>query len=103
MTGVPPESPNNGTSTFFNTVHLLPNNLRFEHEGAKLASCPGRNLTCLRPSVKHIRSNIRQKKHELFAIVYRFSFGELSISNPFDAAAFRSFQALFELLEKSLA
>ena len=44
-----PISPNNVTSTFFNTVHLLPNYLRFEHGGVKLASCPGRHLTSLRP------------------------------------------------------
>ena len=36
-----PKSPNNVTSTFFNTVHSLPKDLRFEHGGAKLASCPG--------------------------------------------------------------
>jgi len=44
-----PKSPNNATSTFFNTVHLLPKDLRFEHGGAKLASWPGRHLTTLRP------------------------------------------------------
>ena len=38
-----PKSPNNLTSTFFNTVRLLPKDLRFEHGGAKLASCPGRH------------------------------------------------------------
>jgi len=43
------ENPNNVTSTFFNTVYLLPGDLRFEHGGAKLASCPGRHLTSLRP------------------------------------------------------
>ena len=42
-----PKSPNNDTSNFFNTVHLLPIDLRFEHGGAKLASCPGRHLTSL--------------------------------------------------------
>jgi len=26
--------------TFFNAVYLLPKDLRFEHGGAKLASCP---------------------------------------------------------------
>jgi len=36
-----PKSPNNVTRTFFNTVHLLPEDLRFENGGAKLASCPG--------------------------------------------------------------
>jgi len=44
-----PKSPNNVTSTFFNTVHLLPNDIRFEHGGAKLASCPGHHLSLLRP------------------------------------------------------
>ena len=39
-----PKSANNVTITLFNTVHLLPKDLRFEHEGAKLASCPGRHL-----------------------------------------------------------
>jgi len=43
------ENPNNVTSTFFNTIHLLPKDLGFEHGGAKLASCPGRHLTSLRP------------------------------------------------------
>ena len=45
----PPKSPNNVTSTFFNAVHLLPKDLRFEHGGTKLASCPGRHLISLRP------------------------------------------------------
>jgi len=39
-----PKNPNNVTHTFFNTVHLLPEDLRFENGGAKLASCPGRHL-----------------------------------------------------------
>jgi len=41
--------PNNFTSTFFNTVYFLPKDLRCEHGGAKLASCPGRRLSSLRP------------------------------------------------------
>jgi len=32
------KSPNSVTSTFFNTVHLLPKDLSFEHGDAKLAS-----------------------------------------------------------------
>jgi len=40
---------NNVTRTFFNTVHLLPEDLRFENGSAKLASCTGRQLTSLRP------------------------------------------------------
>jgi len=49
MTAGAPKSPNNATNIFFNTVHLLPKGLKFEHEGAKLASCPGRCPTSLRP------------------------------------------------------
>jgi len=37
---VAPKSPNKDTSTFFNTVHLFPKDLRFEHGWAELASCP---------------------------------------------------------------
>jgi len=39
-----PKNSNNVTCTFFNRVHLLPEVLRFENGGAKLASCPGCNL-----------------------------------------------------------
>jgi len=35
-------------STFFNTVHLLPKDLRLEHAGAKLVFCPRRHLTSIR-------------------------------------------------------
>jgi len=44
-----PKSPNNVTSTFFNTVNLLSKELRFDHVGAKLVFCPGRHLTSLHP------------------------------------------------------
>ena len=44
-----PKIPKNVTSTFSNTVYLLPKDLRFEHGDAKLASCPGRYLTSLPP------------------------------------------------------
>ena len=46
-----PKSPNNFTSTFFNTVHLLPKDLRLEHGSATLASFSWRHLTLLRPCV----------------------------------------------------
>ena len=46
-----PKSPTNVTSTSFNTVHWLPNAIRFEHGGAKLASCPGRHQASLCPWV----------------------------------------------------
>jgi len=44
-----PKSLSNVTSTFINTVHLLPKDLRLEHGGANLASCSGRHVTLLRP------------------------------------------------------
>jgi len=44
-----PKSPNIVTSTLFNTVHLLPKDLRYEHGGAKLAPCHRRHLTSLCP------------------------------------------------------
>ena len=43
------KGPDNVTSTFFNTAYLPRKDLRFEHGGAKLASCPGRHLTSLYP------------------------------------------------------
>ena len=43
------KSPNNVTSTFFNTVHLLLKELTLEHGGARLPSYPRRHLTSLRP------------------------------------------------------
>jgi len=53
MTAGAPKSHSNVTITVFNTAHMLPKNLRFEHGGAKLASCPGRHLTSLRPWMGH--------------------------------------------------
>jgi len=44
-----PKSPNNAASTFFNAVHLLAKDLRFEHGSTKLVSCPERHLTSVRP------------------------------------------------------
>jgi len=41
-------------ATFFNTVHLLPKNLQFEHGAAKLVSYPGRHKTSVRPCLCHI-------------------------------------------------
>ena len=43
------KSPNNATRIFFNAVHLLPKDLRFEHGDVKLPSCSGSRLTSLRP------------------------------------------------------
>jgi len=41
ITAGAPKSPNNVTSTFFNTVHLVPKELRFEHGVANLLLAPG--------------------------------------------------------------
>jgi len=45
--------PNNVTNTFSNAVNLLPKDLRLEHWGAKLASCPRRHLSSLHPCLRH--------------------------------------------------
>jgi len=45
------KSRNNLATTFFNTVHLLPKDIRFEHGGTKLAFCPRHHLALLRPWV----------------------------------------------------
>jgi len=44
-----PRSPSEVASAFFSTVHLLPKDLRFEHEVTRLASCLGRRLTLIPP------------------------------------------------------
>jgi len=43
------KSPNSVASIFFNTVHLLLKDLVFEHGGARLVFCPGRQPTSLCP------------------------------------------------------
>jgi len=48
--------PNNITSNVFNTVPELPKDLRFEHGGARVASCPG----CLLTSLERQRQELRQ-------------------------------------------
>jgi len=48
MTAGAPKRPHNVASTFFNAIHLLAKNLKFENGGVKLASCPEDHLTSLR-------------------------------------------------------
>jgi len=43
-----PKRPNNVTSTFFNTVHLLPKNLSFEH-GSQTCFLPGAPYSLVTP------------------------------------------------------
>jgi len=49
------------TRTFFNAVHLLPEDLRFENWAAELASCSGRHLTSLSPCQSGVQ--FRQETH----------------------------------------
>jgi len=51
-----PKSHNNVISTSFSIVHLLPTDLRFEHRGVKLVSCPRRHLTSLRLCTSRLSS-----------------------------------------------
>jgi len=49
----------NVTSTFFNTVRLLPKDLSFEHGGAKVASFPG----AIKPRYAHALRLGRRLSH----------------------------------------
>jgi len=60
------KSPNNITSTVFNTVHMILKDLSFEHGGAKLASCPGRHLTSLgRWAQRQVENCVKRKRLRL--------------------------------------
>ena len=61
MTAGSAKNPNNVTSTFFNTVHLLPQGLRFERGVAKFCSCPGRHLTSLCPCLLYVHFKIFER------------------------------------------
>ena len=66
-----------GESTFFNTAHLLPKDLRFEHGGAKLVSFPRHHLTSLRPCTSRLSS----QNGEICLQKYLSISGKLSITN----------------------
>jgi len=53
-----PKSYNNVISTSFNTVHLLPKDLRFEHGGVNLVSYPRRRPTSLGLCTSRLSSQI---------------------------------------------
>ena len=72
-----PKGHNNVICTFFKTVHLLPKDLRFEHGGAKLVSCPKRHLTSLRPCTSRLSS----QNGEISLQKYLPISGKLSITN----------------------
>jgi len=44
------------SQALFKTVHLFPKDLRFEHGGAKLVSCPRRHLILLHPCTERLSS-----------------------------------------------
>jgi len=69
----------NVISTFFNTVHLLPKGLRFEHGSAKLVSCPRRHLTSLRPCTSRLSS----QNDEICLQKYLPTSGKLSTTHYF--------------------
>jgi len=58
-----PKCPNIVASTFFNAVHLLPKELRFEYGGAKPVYCPGRHLTSLRPWPQNLVDNLEPRQN----------------------------------------
>ena len=72
-----PKGHNNVICTFFKTVHLLPKDLRFEHGGAKLVSCPRRHLTSLRPCTSRLSS----QNGEISLQKYLPISGKLSVTN----------------------
>ena len=53
-----PRSTINVTSTFFNTAHFLPYDLRHRSGGAKLASCPGRHLNLVTPLAVQVKWHV---------------------------------------------
>jgi len=65
-----PKSSKNVTRTFFNTVYLLPKNLRFEHGGGKLVSWPRRHLTSIRPGLWENDRNVSAKKKQHVTVPY---------------------------------
>ena len=80
------KSSNNAASVFFNTVHLLPNNLRFEHGDAKLFSCPGRHYTLAAPG----RSKWFCAQLCTVVVVFRKELTKLSCTTYYENGFFRS-------------
>jgi len=68
-----PKRPNNVTSAFFSTVHLLPKDLRFEHgvPNSKLAYCPGHHLALFRPW-RGAQIKVQETVHEDFNFAKEF-------------------------------
>ena len=55
------ERPQQCHKYFFNIVHLLLKDLRFTHGGVKFPSCPGCQLTSLRPEKVIVRMSERDE------------------------------------------
>jgi len=54
-------------------VNVLPKDLKFEHRGAKLVSCPGRHLTSVRPWCR-VRHRSKLENHYLTYVGNALSF-----------------------------
>jgi len=79
-----PKSPNDDASKFFNILYLLPKDLRFEHGGDKLVSCPGRHNVgtplAARSGRRHWSKDLRfDGCSKCFSLVCRQQFVELLI------------------------
>ena len=98
MTARASKCPTNVTSTFFNTLHWVPKDLRFEHGCAKPASCPGRHLTSLRPcsyaESESIETTFRSSPIEAQTKVIRVSV-VASIVSSYQESPVLSAQSLF--------
>jgi len=70
-----PKNPNHTTRTFFNTVHLLPEDFRFENDGTELAFWPGRHLTSLAPC--QFGDQLRQETHPLTFMLQNYNVDKL--------------------------
>ena len=69
------KNPNNVTRTFFNTVHMFPEDSSFENGGAELASCTERHLTSLRPC--QFGDQFRQETHPLTFMLQNYDVDKL--------------------------
>jgi len=79
-----PKSPNNVTSTLFNTIYLLPKDLRFEHGAPNLLLTPGAILPRYSPASLHQVSHcVRTFDAVLRDSLYRFFIRCASSSNFF--------------------
>ena len=84
------------SQVFLECSNLLPKDLRFDYEGAKLASCPGRHLISLRPCLCCTHA-VRKLNSLKASKIFHFSGSFLLHESPFHTAnCWKSFD--FKLL-----